>query len=84
MQNTYTGHEVRTRRKNRGLTLRALAAECSCSHTAIHKIEIGAFTPCDDLAVTIAAVLGISPAQILHYARRDRSYSDRGYRMVTR
>ena len=84
MQQSYTGAAVRSRRKARGLTLRALAADCGCSHTAIHKIEQGEFTPCDDLAVTVAAVLGISAAQILHFARVDRGYADRAYRMVTR
>ena len=44
-----------------------------CSHTAVMKIERGTFVPNDDLVVTIAAVGGIVPGQMLFYAQSDRA-----------
>lgn len=72
MQNNVAEQTARIRRR-RGQSLRKFAVDCGCSHTAIDKIERGLFVPCDDLAVTIAALGGMLPGQMLFYARCDRA-----------
>lgn len=73
MHNNYVAQQTAAIRARRGESLRRFAEECGCSHQAIHKIEHGVFVPCDDLAVTIAALGGIMPGQMLFYAQSDRA-----------
>lgn len=84
MQSRYTGDFVQRNRKRLGLSLRQLAQQAQCSHSAIDKIERGVFLPCDDLAVTLAVLLGTVEGHMLYLTRNDRADWGREYRLVTR
>ncbi len=53
-------------RKKRGLSQERLAELCNVSTGTIGNIECGLGKPSFDLLVTLANVLGIHPAQLLH------------------
>ncbi len=60
-------------RKKRGLSQERLAELCNVSTGTIGNIECGIGKPSFDLLVTMANVLGIHPARLLH----DDTASDR-------
>ena len=77
MEHTHSfGYWLRRRRKALDLTQAALAKQVSCSLDLIQKIEADARRPSRQLAETLAAILGIDPAErtvFVAAARAERS-----------
>ncbi|WP_424931680.1 helix-turn-helix domain-containing protein [Amaricoccus macauensis] len=75
------GQSLALLRKDRGLTLRAAAAECSVSAATLSRIENGSLSPTYDVISNICAGFGIGIRELLGYGTRSR-FS--GWRSVTR
>ena len=59
--NRRLGAEIRELRKARGLTLKDLSAEMSCSTAYLSRIELGTAQASERLLVEIGAALGVPP-----------------------